>query len=64
MQKIGDALSFQKRKEDIDMDIAETCNLQPFKEEHRNAHHEGGNEGNNSEEEEEDGHQKGGVRCQ
>jgi hypothetical protein len=46
MQKIGEALSMQKKKGDTDMDVAETCQLKAFTEDHRNTHHEGGNEGN------------------
>lgn len=53
-----------KKKADVDMDVAETCVMQPFKEFHRNTHHEGGQEGNNSDEEEE-GHGQGrGQRVQ
>lgn len=64
MSKIREALASQKKREDnVDMDVAETCSLKPYKEEHRNAHHEGGNEGNNSDEDEDNGHQRGGVRC-
>lgn len=63
MSKIGDALSFQKKKQDVDMDVAETCNLIEFKEFHRNTHHEGGTEGNNSDEEEDDARGGQRVRC-
>jgi hypothetical protein len=52
-----------KKKSDVDMDVAETCNLVDFKEHHRNTHHEGGNEGNDSEEEEEGSHGGQKVRC-
>ena len=57
----------KKKAADVDMEVAETCNLVAFKEIHRNKHHEGGDEGNgNSDEENEDseggqGGQK--VRC-
>jgi hypothetical protein len=63
--KINESLSFQKKKQDVEMEIAETCNLQEFKEQHRNTHHEGGTQGNNSDgEEDEDGHGHGTkVRC-
>lgn len=66
MSKIKEALAFQQKKEDnVDMDVSETCSLKPYREEHRNTHHEGGNEGNNSDEDDENGHhQRGGVRCQ
>ncbi len=67
MSKLNEALAFQKKKkEDVDMDVAETCQLKPFKEDHRNTHHEGGTHGEQgSDDEEEDGHQRGqGVRCQ
>lgn len=63
MSKISDALSFMKKKGDVDMDVAETCNLIEFKEYHRNIHAEGGQEGNDSEEDD-DG--RGGaqrVKC-
>jgi len=36
------------------MDVAETCSMQPLKDEHKNAHHEGGQKGNGSDEEEDD----------
>jgi hypothetical protein len=52
-----------KKKSDVDMDVAKTCNLVDFKEHHRNTHHEGGNEGNDSEEEEEGSHGGQKVRC-
>ena len=52
--KVTEALGFMKKKGDVDMDVAETCNLLEFKEAHRNTHHEGGTTGNDSEEEEED----------
>ena len=49
------------------MDIAETCTLKPFTEEHKNTHHEGGKtgQGSSDNEEEEDGEGRGGqrVRC-
>jgi len=63
MQKISEALAFMKKKQDVDMDVAETCDLIEFKEHHRNAHHEGGNEGNNSDEDE-DEHMGHGQRVQ
>ena len=63
MSKIGDALGFQKKKQDVDMDVAETVNLIEFKEFHRNTHHEGGTEGNNSDEEEDDPRAGHKVRC-
>jgi hypothetical protein len=64
--KISEALVSQKRKSDVDMDVAETCHIIEFKEHHRNTHHEGGHEGNESGEEDEEGHGHGGqkVRCQ
>jgi len=53
-----------KKKSDVEMDVAETCNLLEFKELHRNTHHEGGTQGNDSEEEEDGGNQGGQrVRC-
>jgi hypothetical protein len=55
LQKIGEALSHQKKSKDTDMEVAETCHLKEYQESHRNAHHEGGNEGNESDEEGEDG---------
>ena len=67
MSKINEALSFLKRKQDVDMDVSETCKLIAFEESHKNSHHEGGKEGNNSDEEGDEGHQghgPGGVRCQ
>jgi DnaJ family protein A protein 2 len=65
IHKVGGALAFQKKKADVEMDIAETCSLQEFKEQHRNTHHEGGTQGNNSDGEEEDDGQGNGtkVRC-
>lgn len=65
MSKVNEALAFQKKSADVDMNVAETVTLQPYKEWHRNQHHEGGDRGNGSDEEmEDDGHQRGGVRCQ
>ncbi len=52
------------------MDIAETCLMQAFKEDHKNAHVEGGagGRGGDGEEDDEDedgrGHGGQGVRCQ
>jgi hypothetical protein len=56
MSKINEALSFLKRKQDVDMDVSETCKLIAFEESHKNSHHEGGKEGNNSDEEGDEGH--------
>ena len=42
MSKINEALSFLKRKQDVDMDVSETCKLIAFEESHKNSHHEGG----------------------
>ena len=67
MDKISEALAFQRKKQDVDMDVAETCPLIEFKEHHRNTHHEGGNEGHHSgEEDDEDERGSGGqrVKCQ
>ena len=68
MGKINEALAFQKKKSDTDMDVAETVELKAFKEDHRNAHHEGGATGGGDSDEEmgEDGHGHGGggVQCQ
>lgn len=66
MQKINEALAFQKKKGDVDMEVAETCQLIEFKEHHRNTHHEGGQEGNGGSDEENDDDPRGGhkVRCQ
>lgn len=45
-----------KKEEVKDQDIAETCLLQTFNENHRNTHHQGGTSGNgDSDEEDEDG---------
>jgi len=63
MNKIGEALAFQKKKQDADMDVAETCSMIEYKEFHKNTHHEGGNEGNGSDEEEEDPRGGQRVRC-
>lgn len=65
MDKVNEALVSQKKKGDVDMNVAETVPLTPYKEYHRNQHHEGGDRGNNSDEDMEDeGHgQRGGVRC-
>ena len=62
-KKIGEALSGQAKKEDVDMEVSETCYLQAFKEEHKNTHHEGGTSGQGgSDDEEEDHHGHGGQR--
>jgi len=53
----------QKKKGDVDMDVAETCNLMEFKEWHKNTHHEGGNEGNDSDDENGEGGAGTKVRC-
>ena len=60
--QIDQALSTQKGKnKDVDMEVAETCNMIEYKEFHRNTHHEGGQEGGHgSDEEGEDGHGHGG----
>ena len=64
MSKITEALGFQKKKQDVDMEVAETCQMLEFKEHHKNTHHEGGTLGNNSDEEEDEGHGHGHkVRC-
>ena len=65
ISKIQDALQTQSKKsKDVEMEVAETCSMIPFKDHHRNTHHEGGQEGNGSEEEEEGGGQGGQrVRC-
>jgi hypothetical protein len=63
MSKLGEALAFMKKKHDVDMDVAETCNLIEYKEFQRNTHHEGGTEGNASDEEEEDTRGGQRVRC-
>ena len=42
------------------MDIAETCLLIEYKDEHKNVHHEGGQGGNDSGEEEDDARGRGG----
>lgn len=65
IDKIGEALVAQKKKGDVDMDVAETSELKAFQEHHRNTHHEGGQEGNGSDDEDE-GHGHGGrqrVQC-
>ena len=57
MSKITEALSGQQKKKDVDMEVAETCTLLPFKEHHKNTHAEGGQEGNGgSDEEGDEGH--------
>ena len=64
MVKISEALSSQKKKADVDMDVAETCNIIDYKEYHKNTHHEGGNEGNESDDENgEEGRGGTRVRC-
>ena len=61
MSKITEALAFMKKgNKDVDMDVAETCQLLEFKEQHKNTHHEGGTSGNDSEEEDDD--PRGGTR--
>ena len=45
MGKITQALEFQKKQTDVEMDVAETCSMKPFTEEHKNTHHEGGTTG-------------------
>ena len=65
IDKIGEALVAQKKKGDVDMEVAETSELKAFQEHHRNTHHEGGQEGNGSDDEDE-GHGHGGrqrVQC-
>jgi DnaJ homolog subfamily A member 2 len=60
---VSNCLSSQKKnKTDVDMDVAETVTLQPYKEEHKNSHVQGGTKGNDSDEEEGDGHPHGGQR--
>ena len=61
METIKKAIASGKGKADVDMEVAETCKLIPFKDHHRNTHHEGGQEGNGSDEEE-DGHHHGGAQ--
>jgi len=34
-----------KGQKDADMDVAETCSMKPFSEDHKNTHHEGGTSG-------------------
>ena len=68
ISKIDQALSTQKNKnKDVEMEVAETCNIIDYKEFHRNTHHEGGQEGNgNGSDEEGEGHGHGGrqrVQC-
>ena len=66
MAKLTEAIgSMKKKSADVDMDIAETCDLKEYKEHHRNKHHEGGEGGNGSDEEEGDEQGHGGqkVRC-
>jgi DnaJ-class molecular chaperone len=47
--KVSEALAFQQKKgKDENMDVADTCIMKPFTEEHKNTHHEGGKEGNSS----------------
>ncbi len=53
MEIIKKAIASGKGKADVDMEVAETCKLIPFKDHHRNTHHEGGQEGNGSDEEDE-----------
>ena len=56
-----------KKEEVKEQDIAETCILQQFSENHRNTHHQGGTSGNDSEDDDEEGgHHHGGQRvgCQ
>ena len=61
VSKISEALSSQKKKADVDMEVAETCQMIDFKEYHRNTNHEGGQgDGNGSDEEE--GAGQGGAR--
>jgi hypothetical protein len=66
MSKVGLALAHQKKKGDVEMDIAETGTLKDFEEGHRNVHHEGGQGGGGSDGEEEEDDGRGGqkVRCQ
>jgi len=65
MTKLSEALVSQKKKGDVDMDVAETCSLIDFKDHHKNTHHEGGTSGNADEEEQDDDEGHGGqrVRC-
>lgn len=69
LKQLGEALAFQiKNPQDEEMDIAETCNMKPFSEQHKNAHHEGGSGGRGGDEDDDDeegqGHGGHGVRCQ
>jgi DnaJ family protein A protein 2 len=55
-----------KKAEENKDDVAETCYLKAFEEQHRNTHHQGGTEGQgDSEEEDDEGHGHGQrVGCQ
>ncbi len=66
MTKVSEALLSQKKKADVEMDVAETCTLVEFKEHHKNTHHEGGTSGNGEDDGDEDDEGHGGgqrVRC-
>lgn len=64
VSKINEAIGSSKKKTDVDMEVAETCSMLPFKEHHRNTHHEGGQEGNGSDDEEGESEGRGGQRVQ
>ena len=62
IDQISEALSFQKKKKDVDMNVSETCKLIEFKDFHKNTHHEGGTHGQGGESDDEDDDPRGGAR--
>lgn len=64
MDLIRKALSFQKKKEDTDMEVDETVKMKAYHDTHKNTHAGGGERGNDSDEEEDEGHGRGGQRVQ
>lgn len=62
-KKVGEALAFQKKQKDANMNTDEVCILKPFSEDHKNTHHEGGTSGQGGEEGDEDEEDmRGGAR--
>lgn len=61
--QIGEVLSgMKKNSPDANMDVAETCILQPFSNDQKNTHAQGGTRGNDSDEEEDDPRMGGGQK--